>query len=325
MLKVALLGAGGITSVHIPGWDKVENAHIVAVCDVRRDFAEKAALPLQAQVYTDVETMLQEVKPDILDVCTPSYLHYAHCVLALEQGVHVLCEKPVCFSCDQVETLYQLADKHKVKFMVAHVIRFWSEYLQLRKLVHDGTYGRVLAGDFYRLSALPVWSWENWMMDKEKSGHVPYDLHIHDLDFLVYTFGNPASVTFHRSQSERSDYLRAVYEYPGFSIHASASWFEGDYPFKSGFRVQLERAVVELEQGILTAYLSNGEKVSLNATPSESGEKTGINITACNAYDEEIKYFAACVSENKPIEKVTKTDLETVLHILEQGCSTQIP
>lgn len=43
----------------------------------------------------------------------------------------------------------------------------------------------------HRLSGIPKWSWDDWMRDEKRSGLVPFDLHIHDLDFIVYAFGKP--------------------------------------------------------------------------------------------------------------------------------------
>ena len=51
-----------------------------------------------------------------------------------------------------------------------------------------------------RLGAYPAWSWDNWMMDEKRSGLVPHDLHIHDLDFLVYAFGKPEASLKHRAK-----------------------------------------------------------------------------------------------------------------------------
>ncbi len=74
------------------------------------------------------------------------------------------------------------------------------------------------------------------MTDINRSGLVPYDLHIHDLDFLIYTFGAPKNVIRHEGRSEGQDYIHAVYEYDDFFISAEAAWFKGSSPFAAGYR-----------------------------------------------------------------------------------------
>ena len=69
-----------------------------------------------------------------------------------------------------------------------------------------------------RLSTCPGWSWDNWMKDEKRSGLVPCNLHIHDLDFLVYAFGEPKSHTSFRSKSQEQDFLDVVYFFFG-SFH----------------------------------------------------------------------------------------------------------
>ena len=65
--------------------------------------------------------------------------------------------------------------------MVAHVLRWWREYVFLKDAIDSGRYGKLLSGHMARLGNTPKWSWDNWMRDPERSGLVPFDLHIHDL------------------------------------------------------------------------------------------------------------------------------------------------
>ena len=143
-------------------------------------------------------------------------------VRAMKKGIHVLCEKPISLKEEDVRMLYDAAEKNNVFFMVAHVIRFWPEYMKLKEIHDSGKYGKLLSGSMKRLSAKPKWSWDNWMSDPERSGMVPYDLHIHDLDFMMYTFGNPTKVVPYRVNRPEQDYLQVIYEYDNFFISAES-------------------------------------------------------------------------------------------------------
>ena len=131
----------------------------------------------------------------------------------------------------------------------------------LKEIYDTGRYGKLLSGEMERLGCYPKWSWDGWMMDEPRSGFVPFDLHIHDLDFVVYAFGAPVKVDHFRSKQKDQDFLHAVYSYPDFFISAEASWFAAPYPFHMSFRFQFEEAVVAYEGAKLSIYQRDGKVV----------------------------------------------------------------
>lgn len=310
-LKVCLVGCGGISGVHIPAWSKMEDIELVAVCDIR---PEQMVFHAEKNCYTNFDEMLANEKPDILDICLPTYLHKEYAIKAMNQGIHVICEKPICLDKESISEIYATAEKNNVFFMVAHVLRFWPEYEKLKEVYDNQTYGKLLSGSVFRLGGAPYWSWDNWMLDEKRSGLVPFDLHIHDLDFLVYALGAPKKMHAFRSKSNVQDYISADYEYEGFHINGEASWYAGSYPFTSGFRFQFEKAVVAYENGKLIAYEENDKKVELMAVGNEASGV--INLPATFAYENEIRYFTDCVINGEKPTKVKPEELETVCELL---------
>lgn len=314
MLKIGILGVGGISGAHINGWLNIPEAKITALCDIRPEQMTDPAEKTGAACYTDFDEMLSSEELDIVDICLPTFLHASHAIKALERGINVLVEKPISLCKDDVDLIYETAQKHHAKFMVAHVIRFWDQYTYLRKLYQEQTYGRLLSGSMSRLGSTPKWSWDNWMTDINRSGLVPYDLHIHDLDFLIYTFCAPKNVIRHEGRSEGQDYIHAVYEYDDFFISAEAAWFKGSSPFAAGYRFQFEHALVTYENNILKVYEENGNV--LESSP-QTGLENGINLPSSDAYYNEIRYFADCVLNNEPVSILSKEELKTVIDILD--------
>lgn len=314
MLKVGLVGVGGISGAHIPAWEEMAETQLVALCDVRPAQMEKYA---DKHRYTDIDEMLEKEQLDILDICLPTYLHAEVAIKAMNKGVHVLCEKPISLKEEDVARVYGAAGKNNVKFMVAQVLRFWPAYEMLKGLYDNGTYGRLLSGVMTRVGNIPKWSWDGWMQDETRSGLTPFDLHIHDLDFMVYAFGKPINSTVDRSKLPEQDYFCATYRFEqGFFIHSEAAWYAGCHPFTAGFRFQFEKAVVVLENGRLTAYPTEGDKQVLDgAAAAASGV---INLPSTNAYANEIRYFTDCVLKDAPIQKVKADELETVLQYLHK-------
>lgn len=312
MLKVGVLGVGGISGAHIPTWLEMNETELVAMCDIRPEQMEKYP---EVNHYVDFDEMLEKEELDILDICLPTYLHVEYAIKAMKKGINVLCEKPISLHAEDAEKVYQVAEENNVKFMVAQVIRFWPEYELVKKFYDEGTYGKLLSGCMTRLGAYPSWSWDGWMMDEKRSGLVPFDLHIHDLDFLIYAFGKPAKVTDFRAKYPEQDYINAIYEFDGFFVTTESSWYASPYPFGMQFRFQFENAVVAMEKGKMMIYERDGKVLDLSE--KAEGDTGEINLPKSNAYANEIRYFTDCVLRDVPAEKVKPEELKTVIEILD--------
>lgn len=312
MLKVALVGVGGISGAHIPAWEAMDDVELVALCDVRPEQMEQYT---EKNCYTDFDDMIDNESIDILDICLPTYLHADYSIKAMQKGINVICEKPISLNKVDVARVYKTAKDNNVKFMVAQVLRFWPEYEIIKNLYENKTYGSLLSGSMHRLGCYPAWSWDNWMMDEDRSGLVPFDLHIHDLDFLVYAFGKPNNIEIHRARRQEQDYLSATYDYDGFFINADASWYASPYPFTASFIFQFEKAVTAWENGKLMIYEKNGKIFEpIGGSEVDTGD---IGLPASDAYANEIRYFTDCVINNNAPCKVKAEQLETVIDVLK--------
>lgn len=315
MLNVGMVGMGGISRSHISAWLRIPEAKVVSVCDIRAEKADAAAKATGARAYLDFEDMLKNESFDILDICLPTYLHADFAVRALNAGKHVITEKPISLKREDVARIYDAAKKNDRRFMVAQVLRFWREYCVLKDAYDSGRYGKLLSGRMTRLGNTPKWSWDGWMRDPARSGMVPFDLHIHDLDFMVYAFGKPESLSCSRAGNSDQDYINAVYKYPDFFICAEAAWFNCDFKFSSAFRFQFEHAVLDFNGKSLVTYLENGETHTLEP---ETGAENGLDLPDCDAYYNEIRYFTNCVLNHVPCDMVRQGELETVLELIGQ-------
>ena len=312
MLKVAVVGVGGISGAHIPVWEEMEDAELIALCDIRPEQMEKYE---NIKHYTDFEEKLNNEEIDILDICLPTFLHADYAVKAMERGINVICEKPISLNEEDIDRVYSTAEKYNVKFMVAQVLRFWPEYELLKEIYDTKKYGKLLSGTMTRLGCYPRWSWDGWMMDEKRSGLVPFDLHIHDLDFMVYAFGIPEIKYQYRSKLPDQDFFTVNYDFGDFSINTEASWYATCYPFTAQFRFQFEDAIVANENGKMIIYLRDDEKIDLSE--EAEGDTGNINLPKSDAYANEIHYFFDCVVNDKPVEKINPEELRGVLKILK--------
>ena len=296
-MKVALVGAGGMGKIHLSLLRSMDDVQVVAVVDVE-GAARANADDGKTMLYRDIHEMLANEQVDIVDVCTPTYLHAECSIAAMERGIHVLCEKPIALTMGEAEAMVSAARSNGVLLMIAHVIRFWPEYQYLKKAYDEKTFGELLQVSFSRIGSRPRRSWQNWMMDEKRSGRVPLDLHIHDVDFIVHMLGVPDAVISHRKEDgDNITYISTQYRFDKFAVQAEAGWFEAPLPFGMSFRAVFERAALEYKDRILTCYELGKEPVRvttelpLRTTPGPS-----------NGYFNELRYFIECVRTGKQPE-----------------------
>ncbi len=195
MIKVALIGIGGMGKVHFDEYMKNPETQIVAVADVRTDMAKKKVNDENIRIYADMDELLANEEVDLVDISTPSYMHSELSIKALKKGKHVICEKPMSISSEDTSKMIEAARESGKLYMTAHVVRFMSPYVYLKSIIDSGELGKIVHIDMKRISAIPRWSWEDWMRDIKKSGGSPIDLSIHDLVFVQYVFGQPKAVS----------------------------------------------------------------------------------------------------------------------------------
>ena len=297
-MRVAIVGVGGMGTTHFNIHRDMEGTTLVAACDLMLDQLKAKAEGLSINLYSDYYEMLEREKPDVVDVSTPTYLHAEHAIAAMRAGAHVICEKPMALTRDEAEEIIKVSKETGKLFMAAHVLRFMGPYAYLSDVIKSGKHGKPLKIYMSRLSSTPLWSYEGWMLDRSRSGHVVLDLMIHDIDLMQYLFGQPREITGAQMEmNELTNYASVCFIYDGFSISIEGSWFNTEIPFTSEFFAVFENGWVRFKDGVLA---DNGSIVDLDK--SDVVENTGINISSADGYAQEIRHFIECVrSGNTPV------------------------
>lgn len=314
MMKVALIGIGGMGFNHFKQYAKIEGAQVIAVADVRTDMAKEKVADENIHIYASMDELLANETPDMIDICTPSYMHAEMSVKALELGYHVVCEKPMALTSADTEKMKKAAEKTGKNFMIAHVVRFMKPYMYLKKVIDSGEFGKLIHLDMKRLSSIPTWSWEDWMRDVKKSGGTPIDLSIHDLDFVQYVFGQPKQVSgVHRVLRDDSDYIVSNLVYDDFAVAVTGGWFKCEMPFTAEYKAMFENGYVTYANGEI---ICKGEKVELSI--DDVSEDTGINISGADGYCGELTYFVECSKQGVKPEKVTPESSAASVRLVER-------
>ncbi len=296
MIKVGLIGCGFMGGMHAACYAALENlgVKVTAVADPRKDFAEKL-MGEGVAYYTLGMDLIHQADVDVIDICLPTDLHTAHAVAAMKAGKHVFVEKPICIKAEEMELLLKTEAETGVKVQVGQVIRQWTEYKWLKETVESGVYGKVLSGEFTRISGRPDWASENWLHTIERSGGVAVDMHVHDVDFVRYILGEPDRVQAQAYRDEEGviQHINALYGYgKNVGIAVQAGWdYPASFPFTATYRVKFEKATV-IHNGGITVYPNEGEPFQPKMEEEFQGDNDiGGNVSSLGGYYNELKYF----------------------------------
>lgn len=297
MIKIGLIGCGFMGGMHKACYDALASldVKVVAVADVRREYAEKLAGEGVA-IYETGMDLIAKADVDVVDVCLPTHLHAAHAVAAMKAGKNVFVEKPIAFKDEDMELILKTEQETGAKVQVGQVIRQWTEYVWLKKTVDSGVFGKVLHGMFRRLSSRPEWAWEGWLHQVDKSGGVAVDMHVHDVDFVRYILGEPDEVKAHAHRDEEGviQQINAVYGYGNnVSVALESGWdYPADFPFTADFRVKFEKATVIGGGGVVNVYPVGGAAYQAELEEEFQGDNDiGGNVSSLGGYYNELKYF----------------------------------
>ena len=197
VFKTAVIGTGMIANAgHIPAWKGLKGeVEIVAVADVRKEAAEETAKRYDVpRVYTDPQKMLDEVRPDIVSVCTANAYHKQWTMASLKAGAHVLCEKPVATSHADAVEMFDAAEAAGKILYVAQTLRFYNEFAAAKEIAASGKLGEpyYAAARVIRRRGIPTWGM--FHMKEHNVGGPVFDLGVHAIDLLFWIMDNPKVV-----------------------------------------------------------------------------------------------------------------------------------
>ena len=324
MLKVGLIGCGFMGAMHANCYKNIEGVKLAAVADIRRDKAEALATGTDATIYGDGKELIEKADVDIIDICLPTYLHAQYALLAMDKVGYVFVEKPVALTVDEGRALLEKSKATGCQVQVGQVIRFWDEYVELKKIVESGAYGKVVNANFRRISPRPTWGWEDWLLDYERSGGAAQDLHIHDVDYVLSLFGEPQHFySVKNIKSEKNSYVNTLMQYDDFVVGVEGTWdLPGSYPFTASFRVTFEKAVVENAGGKFILYDEDGAReIEIEKKELAGDSYKGGNISDLGGYYNELAYFCDRASKREKIENATLADGVSSLEFLMKELS----
>jgi UDP-N-acetylglucosamine 3-dehydrogenase len=298
-MRIGILGSGFMGGTHARAYAKIPGVDVSAVSSRNLNKAEKLAGEVGARATTDDRSIIEDPTIDAISNTLPTHLHPESTIEALKAGKHVLLEKPFALTAEECDGMIATARASDRILMVAHVLRFWGDYVSLVEFLQSGRLGRPLSAIAMRLSQLPAWA--DWFTDPSLSGGAVLDLSVHDFDVLNWVLGAPKSV-FGRGQEVRPGLwndIHASIDYGGANgfVEGSELMPQG-YPFTCGLKVICEGGVAEFmfRAGGVSVEMGGGSSLLVH----ETGKAYPLVAKPGDAYQNQIGYFVACVRDSRP-------------------------
>lgn len=198
-LQGIIVGSGHFAHIQMDAWQHVKGGSIIAVVSQDIEGAKKLAEAYQIPHWgadSDIEGLMDQLKPDFLDICTPPDSHYKYAKLAADHGISVLCQKPVAPSQEESEQLVRYCRDKGVPIMINENWRWQGWYREIRQIIDSGQLGRLFRvyfamrpGDGFGPAPYPL---QPYFKDMEK--FLLYETGVHWIDTFRYLFGEIDSV-----------------------------------------------------------------------------------------------------------------------------------
>jgi predicted dehydrogenase len=204
-VRVGLIGLGYIGKIHALAYQNIAycfgkppvRAHLAAVLRSRLDSESEAMQAAGFELATTDPDEFFAQKLDVVDICSPNYLHREHAERALRAGTPAYCEKPLANTLSDARALAELATATGVYTQVAYAMRYTPAIRQMKALIEAGEIGEVFnfRGRIFHSAYLDTNRPMSWRLRRKSSGGGAFmDLGAHLVDLTRYLMGDVAAV-----------------------------------------------------------------------------------------------------------------------------------
>ncbi len=216
-LRFAIAGLGTAGCMMLPAVLKHPHLQLTAAADVDPEPLEHFQRDFQVEIHRSVADLCQSPNVDAIYMATPTHLHTEHALTALEQGKHVVLEKPMALTLDDAEAMIQTAERCGVQLVVGHSHSFERPLRTIREIVRSGELGG--------LRMLHNWYFTDWLYRPRHAGELNTEL--------------GGGVTF-RQGSHQFDIIRLIGGGLVRSVRAMTGVWDAQRPTEGSHVVYLE-------------------------------------------------------------------------------------
>jgi predicted dehydrogenase len=211
-----IIGCGNVTEVKSgPAFNKVANSSLAAV--MRRDKTQAQDYAQRHHVkkwYSDADVLINDPDVNAIYIATPPDSHELYTIAAFKASKPVYVEKPMALDSSGALRMLQASEKYSCKLSIAHYRRAQPRFLEIRRLIQNNTLGEIKSAEIRLFQAPTPGVADTWRVNPSISGGgLFHDLAPHQLDLMLYFFGEPKSVKGNSSNRGKNyqadDYVTA--------------------------------------------------------------------------------------------------------------------
>ena len=192
-LRFAVIGTGFWSNFQVAAWKELEGVELVAVFNRTRKRAEEVAAKFNIpKVYDSVEELMNKEDLDFVDIITDVNTHAEFTIAAAQNGIDVICQKPMAASLQDAKKMVDICTEQKVKFFVHENFRWQAPLRALKKVMDRGVIGKPFKARVSFCSAFPVY--DNQPFLAELDHFILTDIGSHVLDVCRFLFGEVKSL-----------------------------------------------------------------------------------------------------------------------------------
>ena len=299
-VKTAVIGTGFWGKNHARVYKELAETELIAICDIDAERARNVANQLGVTPYSNVDKMLKNEDIEAVSVCTWSTSLAKEAIKAVENGRHVLVEKPMAANTTQAERLLAKAEKMKVHLTVGFLMRFIPGLQHMKEAVEEKQIGELVCATAKRVSQWP-----------ERIGDVGVvkDTAIHDIDVMLYLFNEDPIAVYAKTGNMRhkkfEDYAQIMLTFEkGKSAFIESNWLT---PYKTRVLIATgSEAIMRLDY------------ITQELTVEDAKETVQPRYQTQEPLKLELQHFANCIlKKEKPL--ITGEDGLKALKIAESA------
>ena len=279
MIKAGVVGCGHLGRIHIKLLIQSENYDLIGVYDVNKKHSKEIEKEYGCKAYNSFEEMLNDI--DVLDIVTPTPFHFDYAKKAIEKGIHVFIEKPLCSNTEESIELLKISELNNAKIQVGHVERFNPAYTSVENNISEPMFIEA-----HRLAQFNP---------RGTDVSVVLDLMIHDIDIILNSVKSPI-------KSISSNGISVISDSPDIA--------NARIEFENGCVANLTASRVSLKNMRKTRFFQSGKYISVDFLKREAQvveideKKSEIPIMvleAENGKKKKIYFSEPKISENNAI------------------------
>lgn len=269
MIRAGLIGVGKMGISHMAILGAHREVEMAAICDSATYVTSALRKHTGIESFKDYKKMIDSAKLDFVFIATPSSSHFEAASYALEQGLHVFVEKPLCLDPADSKRLAELAIQKRRANQVGYHNRFIGTFQETRRLVQAGAIGDIyhINGTAFGQVVIRPKSGSTWRSKKSEGGGCLHDYASHVVDLMNFVVGPPSQVASAQLRSIYSkdveDAVYAAFLYPnGASGTLETNWSDETYrKMSTTIVVQGTNGKIVVDRQECRVYLKQGTEV----------------------------------------------------------------